>query len=225
METITRLEHGEIGGVERQEVQVRWEPRDQLHQGLVDRGIRVVVPTREGTLLRRRQKELKVENRLGRWKEHFLRQRRKKLQRVTENSHGMKMHKNWNKAVQTWVDWLCGHIPSSLVRAWSQTFWAELSTSSWFTSSIKMEVKTLMMTTFLSSDWARAWSRASRSVAVINTAVFKAGRENWYAGQKRDRLLSPIKSLETMSGTLPRTTKAGRSGTGKRYKQINKWSL
>lgn len=66
METITRLEHGEIGGVERQEVQVRWEPRDQLHQGLVDRGIRVVVPTREGTLLRRRQKELKVENRLGR---------------------------------------------------------------------------------------------------------------------------------------------------------------
>ena len=103
----------------------------------------------------------------------------------------------------TWQPGEMGHTPISLETNCSQTLAAELSSSSWLTSSSNTDVRTQTMTSSRSSIWPSAWSRVSRSVAVIRVDDFKEGRENWYAGQKRDKLLSPIRSRETISGTKP----------------------
>ena len=58
-DSLTRLEHREVGRVVGQQMQVDGKPRHELHQGLVDLGVRVVVTTRQGASLRGSQEELK----------------------------------------------------------------------------------------------------------------------------------------------------------------------
>ena len=50
----------------------------------------------------------------------------------------------------------------------------------------------LTITESFSSVWVRAWSKVSRSVAVTKAELLRLGRENWYAAQNLDTLLSPI---------------------------------
>ena len=59
-EKLTRLEHGEVGGVDRQQVEVRRKARHETNQGLVDLGVSPTVPSGKDALLRGGQKELEI---------------------------------------------------------------------------------------------------------------------------------------------------------------------
>lgn len=97
--------------------------------------------------------------------------------------------------INTWQEGRWGQSPMRLLTVWSKTAKAEFSTSSWLTSSNRIEVRTLMMTCSRSSVsvWDKAESKASRSVAVTSLECFKAGRDTWKAAQNLVRLLSPTK--------------------------------
>ena len=57
----TLLKHGEVGRVDREQVQIRRELGDQPDQGIVDGRVAVAVPTGELALLRGRKEELQKE--------------------------------------------------------------------------------------------------------------------------------------------------------------------